>query len=53
MKDQSKKIIEILKECDENTQKEILLECATSIGSEEWQEKIKDLWGRMESLDKK
>lgn len=47
------KIMGILAGNDEANQKKILLECATRIGSNEWKEAIKDLWERMEKLEKK
>ncbi|MEA9411904.1 hypothetical protein [Flavobacterium sp. PL02] len=52
MEEKVNKILELLKENDENSKKEILLECATKIGSTEWIEAVKDLWKRMESLNK-
>lgn len=47
------KIMGILAGNDKANQKKILLECATRIGSTEWEEAIKDLWERMEKLEKK
>lgn len=32
---------------------QILLECAAKIGSKEWAEAVKELWQRMEEIEKK
>lgn len=46
-------ILELLKENDDNSKREILLECASKIGSKEWADAVKDLWKRMEEIEKK
>ncbi len=53
MEDKVNEILELLKENDETSKKKILLECASKIGSKEWEKAVKDLWRRMEELDKK
>ena len=44
------KILKILQNYDEETQKKLLLETAATIGSTEWQQAVKDLIARMENL---
>lgn len=53
MKQKIDEILELLKENDDKTKQEILLECVAKIGSPEWAEAVKDLWKRMEKLNKK
>ena len=53
MKEKIKAILELLKENDDKTKQQILLECAAKIGSPEWAEAVKDFWKRMEDLNKK
>ncbi len=47
MENQTKQIENILSKLDENTQIKVLLECASKIGTKEWQEAIDDLMKRM------
>lgn len=53
MEEKINAILELLKENDEKSKQRILLECAAKIGSPEWAEAVKDLWKRMEDLNKK
>ena len=53
MEQKIKEILELLKENDDETKQQILLECAATIGSPEWADAVKDLWKRMEELNKK
>jgi len=46
-------ILELLKENDDNSKRQILLECASKIGSTEWAEAVKDLIKRMAEIEKK
>lgn len=48
MENQKKEIQSILSKLDENTQMKVILECASKIGTKEWQEAIDDLMKRME-----
>jgi len=50
MNDDMQKILEILKNHDEERQKKLLLETAATIGSTEWQQAVKDLIARMDNL---
>lgn len=50
MKEKIEKINEILSELDENDQMKVIAECASKIGTTEWQEAIKELIKRMENL---
>lgn len=47
MENEIEKIQYILKNIDEETQKKILLECAQKLGTNEWQEAVKELMRRM------
>ncbi len=53
MSEESKKILEFLKEFDDVRKQKILIECTSNIGTKEWQDSIKDLWRRMLELDNK
>jgi hypothetical protein len=53
MEKEIEKIMAILVGKDEPTKKKLLLECAVRLGSKEWEEAVRDLWKRMEELDKK
>ena len=46
-------ILELLKENDDNSKREILLECASKIGSQEWAEAVIDLMKRMGEIEQK
>tara|TARA_R100001377_G_scaffold79737_1_gene58159 strand:- start:3 stop:158 length:156 start_codon:yes stop_codon:yes gene_type:complete len=50
MKEEVNKILEIIKNNDVKVQQTILLECASRIGSKEWQEDIKKLIKRMDKI---
>lgn len=50
MKNEVQKIQEILSQFDENTQMKVIAECASKVGTIEWQEAIKDLIKRMGNL---
>lgn len=47
MKEKIEKINEILSELDENDQMKVIAECASKVGTTEWQENINDLMRRM------
>lgn len=53
MEDKITEILELLKENDDNSKREILLECASQIGSEKWANEVKNLMQRMGDIDKK
>ena len=46
-------ILEIIKNEDVKTQQKLLMECASKIGTKEWQDSVNDLWKRIEKLDEK
>ena len=51
MKPEIKKIFEVLRGKTEETQKEILLECASQIGSDQWKKDVKELMDRIEKKE--
>jgi len=52
MEEKIKNIIEILDEFDIQKRKQILVECSSRIGSDEWAREVRELWERMEELNK-
>lgn len=52
MKKEVEKINEILSMLDKDTQMKVILECASKIGTTEWQIAIHDLNKRMDDLKK-
>ena len=52
MENEVKKIQEILSSLDENTQMKVIIECASKIGTTEWQEAVKELIKRIENPKK-
>jgi hypothetical protein len=48
-----KEIQTILSALDKKTQMNVIKECASTIGTPEWQEAVKELIRRMDELDKK
>lgn len=47
MEEKVNEILELLKDNDDDTKREILLECTSKIGSQEWAEAVRDLMRRM------
>lgn len=52
MEEKVEKINEILSQLDENTQLEVIAECASKVGTTEWQEAVKELIKRIENPKK-
>lgn len=50
MENEVQKIEEILSQLDKDTQMKVLAECASKVGTTEWQEAIKELIKRMENI---
>ncbi len=51
MKPEIKRIFEVLRGKAEEVQKEVLLECASQIGSDLWKNDVNDLKGKIEKKE--